>query len=57
MRKKNSILSSFWLISLFLFVNCKEPFEQTVSKGDDGQIFAIDTEQSELPYLVIDTRG
>ncbi|MDP2041293.1 MAG: CotH kinase family protein [Algoriphagus sp.] len=60
MRKKSSLHSSYWLIwlvSLLLFVNCKEPFEQPVSKGDDGQLFAIDTEQSELPYLVIDTRG
>jgi hypothetical protein len=58
--KNRSLQSSFWLVwlvSLLLFVTCKEPFEQPVSKGDDGQLFAIDTEQSELPYLVIDTRG
>ena len=44
------------IVSLFL-VSCQEPAEVIVPKGDDGQVFAIDTEQSELPYLVIDTQG
>ena len=46
------------VLSIFLFVSCQEPeVEVPLPKGDDGQVFAVDTEQSELPYLVIDTKG
>lgn len=45
------------IFSLFLLVSCEEPLEVIVPKGDDGQVFAIDTKESELPYLVIDTQG
>lgn len=38
-------------------ISCQEQEVVPISKGDDGQVFAIDTEQSELPYLVIDTQG
>jgi hypothetical protein len=47
----------FLILFLFLFVGCQDPAEVPVSKGDDGQVFAIDTKESELPYLVIDTEG
>lgn len=49
----------FWvaIISLFIWTGCKEPVEVLLPKGDDGQVFAIDTEDSEIPYIVIDTRG
>jgi hypothetical protein len=47
----------FTLLFLMLFVSCQEPAEVLVSKGDDGQVFAIDTKESEIPYLVIDTEG
>jgi hypothetical protein len=49
----------FWIgiISLFIWTGCKEPIEVIVPKGDDGQVFAIDTQDSEIPYVVIDTRG
>ncbi len=47
----------FLILFLFLFVGCQDPVEIPVSKGDDGQVFAIDTEESEIPYLVVDTRG
>lgn len=49
----------FWvaIISLFIWTGCKEPVEVMVPKGDDGQVFAIDTEDSQIPYIVIDTRG
>lgn len=46
-----------FILSFFLFVSCQEQEIFPISKGDDGQVFAIDTEQSELPYLVIDTKG
>ena len=45
------------IFSLFILVSCEEPLEVIVPKGDDGQVFAIDTKESELPYLVIDTQG
>jgi hypothetical protein len=47
----------FWSLAVFLFVGCQEQVEILVPKGDDGQVFAIDTGESEIPYLVIDTRG
>jgi len=49
----------FWIgiVSLFIWTGCKEPLEVLVPKGDDGQVFAIDTQDSEIPYVVIDTRG
>jgi hypothetical protein len=57
MLKKSLFPSIFWAFSFLLFVSCKEPFESPVAKGDDGQVFAVDTEESEIPYLVIDTKG
>jgi len=60
MFKKISRTPSFWLIwsvSFLLFLSCKEPFEVPVSKGDDGQVFAIDTKESVIPYLVVYTGG
>nr|WP_287935520.1 CotH kinase family protein [Algoriphagus sp.] len=45
-----------FLLAAVLF-SCQEIKETPVSKGDDGQVFAIDTQESELPYLVIDTQG
>lgn len=45
-----------FLLAAALF-SCQEIKETPVSKGDDGQVFAIDTQESELPYLVIDTQG
>lgn len=48
--------SFFWLL-LVVFVSCQEPTEVILPKGDDGQVFAIDTGESEIPYLVIDTQG
>ena len=50
---KSFLLSS--TIILFLFVSCSDQVEKPVSKGDDGQVFAIDTKESEIPYLVIST--
>jgi hypothetical protein len=51
----------YWWSSLALFVlllpSCSEPLEVIVPKGDDGQVFAVDTKESELPYLVINTQG
>lgn len=49
----------FWvaIIGLFIWTRCKEPVEVLVPKGDDGQVFAIDTQESKIPYIVIDTRG
>ncbi|GAA0879845.1 hypothetical protein GCM10009119_28140 [Algoriphagus jejuensis] len=46
-----------WTASSVFFVSCEEPVEQPIPKGDDGQVFAIDTDDSEIPYLVIDSRG
>jgi hypothetical protein len=47
-----------FVLSFFFFVSCQEAaIEIPLPKGDDGQVFAIDTEESELPYLVIDTKG
>lgn len=60
MIKKISRLPSFlliWSLSLSLFLACTEPAEIPVPKGDDGQVFAIDTKESQIPYLVVDTRG
>lgn len=56
-----NLLRLFWtwslIFSVFFLVSCEKPLEVIVPKGDDGQVFAIDTEESELPYLVIDTQG
>jgi hypothetical protein len=46
-----------WFVVLFFIISCSDPVERPVPTGDDGQVFAIDTEESELPYLVIDTQG
>lgn len=46
-----------WSFLVLLFVSCSEPVEKPIPKGDDGQVFAIDTQESEIPYLVIDTEG
>jgi hypothetical protein len=52
----------FQLIHLSIFIliliGCQEKLDLTaIPKGDDGQVFAIDTNDSEIPYLVIDTQG
>ncbi|TDQ16565.1 CotH protein [Algoriphagus boseongensis] len=52
----------FLLVSLILsfglfFTSCQDPAEVILPKGDDGQVFAIDTKESQIPYLVIDTQG
>ncbi|GAB2499007.1 CotH kinase family protein [Algoriphagus taiwanensis] len=47
----------YFIFSILLFVSCQDPAEVPVSKGDDGQVFAIDTKESQIPYLVIDTQG
>ncbi len=53
----SSNLFFHWTLSFLLFVSCSEPVEKPIPKGDDGQVFAIDTQESEIPYLVIDTGG
>lgn len=53
--KRNTL--AFSLLFIFFLTSCQEPIEVLISKGDDGQVFAIDTEESEIPYLVIDTEG
>jgi hypothetical protein len=45
------------LIVSLSFISCEPPVEVIVPKGDDGQVFSIDTKESEIPYLVIDTQG
>ena len=45
------------LAVLFSLYACQEPAELILPKGDDGQVFAIDTKESEIPYIVIDTEG
>lgn len=52
-----SSLQLTWSIVFFIFIGCSDPVEVPVSKGDDGQVFAIDTKDSEIPYLVVDTQG
>ena len=59
---KSSNLSSFfpklfWSLAILLFIGCQEKIDILIPKGDDGQVFAIDTGDSEIPYLVIDTQG
>jgi hypothetical protein len=55
------IKKHFWAIQaflmLFLFISCKDLEEIQIPKGDDGQAFAIDVGDSEIPYLVINTHG
>lgn len=56
-----ALLRTSWalglVISVFFIVSCEKPVEIPVDKGNDGQVFAIDTEDSEVPYVVIDTQG
>lgn len=52
-----SILLNWFVVLLLFITSCSDPVERPVPIGDDGQVFAIDTEESELPYLVIDTQG
>ena len=64
---KNSLLLSksfqgffhFILLSTVIFgwTACQEPIEKEIPIGDDGQVFAIDVRDSEIPYLVINTDG
>ena len=56
---RGTVRNIFWIgiVSLFIWTGCKEPVEVFIPKGDDGQVFAIDTQDSEIPYVVIDTRG
>jgi hypothetical protein len=46
-----------WSLGIFIFISCQEKIDVLVPTGDDGQVFAIDTEDSQIPYLVIDTQG
>lgn len=46
-----------WSLGIFIFISCQEKPDVLVPTGDDGQVFAIDTEDSQIPYLVIDTQG
>ncbi|WP_111670543.1 CotH kinase family protein [Algoriphagus litoralis] len=46
-----------WIVVLLFITACSDPVEKPIPMGDDGQVFAVDTEESELPYLVIDTQG
>jgi hypothetical protein len=43
----------------FNFVSCQRSIEieNFTNKGDDGQVFAVETGTSDIPYLVIDTKG
>ncbi len=50
-------LSTKLFLLLLSFISCKEPTEVLVPKSDDGQVFAIDMGDSEIPYLVITTDG
>ncbi len=45
------------LLIILFFWGCQEKIDTPFPKGDDGQVFAIDTEDSKVPYLVIDTQG
>lgn len=47
-----------WSIALLSLLACQEKLDPlSIPKGDDGQVFALDTKDSEIPYLVIDTQG
>lgn len=46
-----------WSLGLFIFISCQEKPDVLIPTGDDGQVFAIDTEDSQIPYLVIDSQG
>lgn len=56
-----TIFLSLWLSSaLFALVTtgCQEKVEPDLQPiGDDGQVFAMDVGDSEIPYLVINTNG
>jgi hypothetical protein len=41
----------------FIILSCQEPSEVLLSTGDDGFVFAIDTQESKITYIVIDTKG
>jgi hypothetical protein len=45
------------LLIILFFWGCQEKIDTPFPKGNDGQVFAIDTEDSKVPYLVIDTQG
>lgn len=55
-----SLLRLNYLVGfVILIVSCQKSIEieNFTSKGDDGQVFAIETGTSDIPYLVIDTKG
>lgn len=57
--KIQSRLYRFLLILILAanWIACQEPIEKEKPVGDDGQEFAIDVGDSEIPYLVINTDG
>lgn len=57
-RPKATFLLIFHLFFWLLWVGCRTAVEPTVlPTGDDGQVFALDVGDSEIPYLVINTQG
>lgn len=60
MNNRRISFSSFYIFSLVFsfFLSCQEKISpDVVPIGDDGQVFAIDVGDSEIPYLVINTQG
>lgn len=53
------MLKRLLFLSLVIFISCEKPTEipVVVPKGDDGQQFAVEVGESEVPYLVITTEG
>jgi hypothetical protein len=53
------MLKRLLFLSLVIFISCEKPTEipVVVPKGDEGQRFAVEVGESEVPYLVITTEG
>ena len=49
--------SLFGWVLMLLLLGCKDPEIAPVVKGDDGVVFAVDTKDSQIPYIVVDTKG
>jgi hypothetical protein len=54
--KSTSLLIHILLI-FSLLLACNEVEQPNLNIGDDGQVFAIDVGESEIPYIVINTNG
>jgi spore coat protein CotH len=54
--KYSFLKASSWGLIILFFLGCQEKIDPVIPVGDDGQIFAIDTEESSIPYIVIDTQ-